>query len=47
MVEETVRCSRCEKWYSREKEEIKEIKKTGKVDEDLCPECDEEIKKKD
>ena len=47
MVEETVRCSRCDKWFSREKEEIKAIKKEGKVAEDICPECDAEIKKND
>ena len=44
MVEETVRCSRCDKWFQREKEDIKSIKKSGKIGEDLCPECDAEIK---
>jgi uncharacterized C2H2 Zn-finger protein len=45
MVEETVKCGRCDKWFKREKEEIKEIKKEGKTEGYLCPECDEKIKK--
>ncbi len=44
MVEESVRCARCDKWFKREKEEAQEIKKSGKINEDLCPECDDEIK---
>lgn len=47
MVEETVRCGRCNKWFKREKDEAKEIVKSGEVGEDLCPECDEEVKKKE
>lgn len=47
MVTETVRCSRCDKWFKREKEEVKKIERTGKVDEYICPECDDEIKKED
>lgn len=47
MVTETVRCSRCDKWFEREKVEAKEITKTGKVDHDICPECDDEIKKQE
>lgn len=45
MVEESVKCGRCDKWFKREKDEAKEIKKSGKVQEDLCPECDAQIKK--
>ena len=44
-MQETVRCSRCDKWFQREKEDIKAIKKSKKVDEFLCPECDAEIQK--
>jgi hypothetical protein len=44
MVEESVRCARCDKWFKREKEEAQQIKKSGKINEDLCPECDDEIK---
>ncbi len=47
MVEESVRCSRCDNWFKREKEELNSIKKSGKIREDLCPECDAEIKKND
>ena len=46
-VEESVRCGRCDKWFKREKDEVKGIEKSGKVGEYLCPECDEEIKTKD
>ncbi|MCE5213307.1 MAG: hypothetical protein LLF83_01120 [Methanobacterium sp.] len=46
MIEESVRCGRCDKWFQREKEEVKALKKSGKVGEEICPECDEEIKKK-
>lgn len=47
MVTETVRCSRCDKWFQREKLEAQKLVKTGKVEEDLCPECDEEVKQKE
>lgn len=47
MVTESVRCSRCEKWFEREKEEAREIERTGKVGKDICPECDDKIKKED
>ena len=47
MVEESVKCGRCDKWFQREKEENREIKKAGKAEGYLCPECDEQIKKSD
>ncbi len=46
MATESVKCGRCDKWFKREEEENREIKKTGKVEEYLCPECDEKIQKK-
>jgi len=45
MTTETVKCGRCEKWFKREIIEDKKIEKSGKVEEYLCPDCDEEIKK--
>ncbi|HEX3013650.1 MAG TPA: hypothetical protein VHO92_05200 [Methanobacterium sp.] len=44
MVTESVKCGRCGEWFQREILEDKKIKRTGKVEEYLCPECDEEIK---
>ncbi|MGZ7109080.1 MAG: hypothetical protein ACXVHW_08945 [Methanobacterium sp.] len=46
MVTESVKCGRCEKWFKREILEDKEIEEDGKVEEYLCPDCDEEIKEK-
>jgi len=44
MIVESVKCGRCGNWFKRELLEDKDIK--GKVDEYICPECDDEIKKK-
>ena len=45
MVTEDVKCGRCGEWFQREILEDKSIKKSGKIERYLCPECDEEIKK--
>ncbi|WP_176720281.1 MULTISPECIES: hypothetical protein [Methanobacterium] len=45
MVTENVKCGRCGEWFKREILEDKRIKKSGKIEEYLCPECDEEIMK--
>ena len=47
MVVESVKCGRCEKWFQREILEDKKIKRSGKVEEYLCPECDKEVREKD
>ena len=47
MAVESVKCGRCEKWFKREMLEDKRIKRSGKIEEYLCPECDEEVKKED
>jgi hypothetical protein len=47
MAEESVRCGRCDKWFKREVEDATKISKSGKVNDYLCPDCDEEIKKKE
>ena len=45
MVTESVKCGRCEKWFQREILEDKRIKRSGKVEEYLCPDCDNEVQK--
>ncbi len=44
MTTESVKCGRCGEWFKREILEDKRIKKSGKVEGYLCPECDDEIK---
>lgn len=46
MVTESVKCGRCEQWFKRELLEDREIEEEGKVEEYLCPQCDEEIRKR-